>query len=107
MSPEERQPYRDAARQLKAGTVPSAQLQRDADQEQMHMEVENIVRYSAQRAVLETQSYYFIMVNYFTKDSYTPAELAVVQFTLKHGMRNIYHTLINPGTDTRLHVLSG
>ncbi|EDW70262.1 protein maelstrom 1 [Drosophila virilis] len=100
MSPVERQPYLDAARQLKAGTVPSAQLERDAEpaqqQRQVHMEIENIVRYSAQRAVLESQSYYFIMVNYFTKDACTPAELAVVQFTLKHGMRNIYHTLINP-----------
>ncbi|XP_064544941.1 uncharacterized protein LOC135432969 [Drosophila montana] len=99
MSPEERQPYHDAARQLKAGTVPSTQLQRNIDPEQQQRsEIENIVRYSAQRTVLETQSYYFIMVNYYTKDVYAPAELAVVQFTLKHGLRNIYHTLINPGS---------
>ena len=41
------------------------------------------------------------MVNYFTKTLkggvYVPAELAVCEYSLKHGVNRLYQTLINPG----------
>lgn len=50
---------------------------------------------------LDTKSYYFIMVNYFTKTLksavYVPAELSVCEYCLKDGIKRTYHTLINPG----------
>lgn len=50
---------------------------------------------------LENQSYYFIMVNYFTKTLkggvYVPAELSICEYSLKEGVHRMYQTLINPG----------
>lgn len=44
---------------------------------------------------------YLIHVNYFCKtdhDVYYPAELAVVKFNLKQGVRGLFHRYIDPGT---------
>ncbi|XP_030385112.1 uncharacterized protein LOC115632203 [Scaptodrosophila lebanonensis] len=69
----------------------------------MQRHIEQIVRSSVKRSEIESRSYFFVMVNYFTKarnwDVYTPAEIAVSQFSLREGVQRIYHTLVNPGAN--------
>lgn len=69
----------------------------EEQQRHMQQQIDNIVRRSRQLKKLETENYYFVMVNYFVKDIYVPAELAIAQFSLQGGVHRIFHTLINPG----------
>lgn len=69
----------------------------EEQQRHVQQQIDNIVRRSRQLKKLETENYYFVMVNYFVKDIYVPAELAIAQFSLQGGVHRIFHTLINPG----------
>ncbi|XP_073828405.1 protein maelstrom 1-like [Musca autumnalis] len=99
---------RSAAHKLTCTGVPISQIEKEKmDQENkerlMKRDIEMTVSKSAQNDELEKQTYYFIMVNYFTKTLkggvYVPAELAVSKFSLKEGVSRIYQTLINPGVN--------
>lgn len=63
----------------------------------MQQQIDHMVRRSVQLKKLDKEDYYFVMVNYFVKDIYIPAELAIAQFSLQGDVHRIYHTLINPG----------
>lgn len=63
----------------------------------MQQQIDHMVRRSVQLKKLDKEDYYFVMVNYFVKDIYIPAELAIAQFSLQGRVHRIYHTLINPG----------
>lgn len=69
----------------------------EEQQRHVQQQIDTIVRRSRQLKKLETENYYFVMVNYFVKDIYVPAELAIAQFSLQGGVHRIFHTLINPG----------
>lgn len=69
----------------------------EEQQRHVQQQIDNIVRRSRQLKKLERENYYFVMVNYFVKDIYVPAELAIAQFSLQGGVHRIFHTLINPG----------
>lgn len=69
----------------------------EEQQRHVQQQIDNIVRRSRQLKKLEIENYYFVMVNYFVKDIYVPAELAIAQFSLQGGVHRIFHTLINPG----------
>lgn len=112
MTPEKRQPYRDKVNKVyklllesqghsKSAEEPRLQQVKgngpEKHQRNMQQQIENIVRRSRQLKKLVTEHYYFIMVNYFVKDIYIPAELAIAQFSLQGGVHRIFHTLINPG----------
>lgn len=112
MTPEKRQPYRDKANKVYKLLLESQGLSKSAEeprlqqvkgngpeeqQRNMQQQIENIVRRSRQLKKLNTEDYYFVMVNYFVKDIYIPAELAIAQFSLQGGVHRIFHTLINPG----------
>ncbi|XP_054727573.1 protein maelstrom 1 [Anastrepha obliqua] len=117
MSMEERSPYNERAKQersklksappkLTCTGKPLDQVEKDlqvADQWniQMKRNIEMVVRNSVNNDQLKTQSYFFVMVNYFVKslrgDSYVPAEISVAEYSLQEGVCRKYHTLINPG----------
>lgn len=120
MDAAERSPYNEKAKKetsfdgsigpekLTCTGVPISLVEKErADQEkkerQMKRDIEETVRKSASHGQLETQTYYFIMANYFTKTLkegiYVPAEIAVAKFSLKGGVQQVYQTLINPGVN--------
>ncbi|XP_005187156.2 protein maelstrom 1 [Musca domestica] len=120
MDAAERSPYNEKAKKetsfdgsigpekLTCTGVPISLVEKErADQEkkerQMKRDIEETVRKSASHGQLETQTYNFIMVNYFTKTLkdgiYVPAEIAVAKFSLKGGVQQVYQTLINPGVN--------
>ncbi|XP_075158623.1 protein maelstrom 1-like [Haematobia irritans] len=99
---------RSAAEKLTSTGVPVSQIEKERrDQEdkefRMKRDIESTVKKSVNSDKLEKQSYYFIMVNYFTKTLkggvYVPAELAICKFSLQDGVSRVYHTLINPGVN--------
>ncbi|XP_034477440.1 uncharacterized protein LOC117783969 [Drosophila innubila] len=106
MTLEDRQPYINKALQLRTITtgneIYTAEERIDIGPEQklrsMQQQIEELVRDSVERKELKTHNYYFVTVNYFAKDIYTPAELASAEFSLQEGVQNVYHTLINPGS---------
>ncbi|XP_067636308.1 protein maelstrom 1 [Eurosta solidaginis] len=123
MTAEEREPYNDRAKSVRnlPGSGPSKQPvklactgkpieqvereQQNAEQRerQMKRDVETVVRNSVKNDQLETQSYFFIMANYFMKtpkQSYLPAEISVAEYSLKDGVFRKYHSFINPGHST-------
>ncbi|XP_061394810.1 protein maelstrom 1-like [Musca vetustissima] len=83
--------------------VEKERLDQENKERQMKREIEATVRKGSKAGQLETQTYYFIMANYFTKTLkdgiYVPAEIAVAKFSLKGGVQQVYQTLINPGVN--------
>ncbi|XP_037819034.1 protein maelstrom 1 [Lucilia sericata] len=121
MPPEERAAYKEKAKEQKiilkssknvekltcTGT-PVAFMEREKQdlenkERQMKRDIESTVSRSVKNDELELKSYYFIMVNYFTKTLkggvYVPAELSVCEYSLKDGVKRMYQTLINPGVN--------
>lgn len=119
MDAQQRGPYHQKAKQdkvelrcnkekLTCTGRPITQMEREkVDQETkerlMKRDIETTVSKSVKRDELEHQTYYFIMVNYFTKTLkggvYVPAELSICEYSLKEGVMRIYETLINPGVN--------
>ncbi|XP_013105572.2 protein maelstrom 1 [Stomoxys calcitrans] len=120
MDEKQRAPYKDrakeelimssraAAEKLTCTGMPVSQVEKqkmdhENKERQMKRDIESTVSKSVKNDNLEKQSYYFIMVNYFTKTLkggvYVPAELAVCKFSLLEGVSRVYHTLINPGVN--------
>ncbi|XP_017471127.1 PREDICTED: protein maelstrom 1-like [Rhagoletis zephyria] len=121
MTVEERAPYNDRARQERMGQksgrpagppkltctgkaieqVEKERAEAEQREHQMKRNIEMTVRNCVKNCQLETQSYFFIMVNYFVKSLkggiYVPAEILVAEYSLKDGVCRKYHTFINPG----------
>uniref|UniRef100_W8CE96 Protein maelstrom 1 n=3 Tax=Ceratitis capitata TaxID=7213 RepID=W8CE96_CERCA len=118
MSVHERAPYNERAKQERVGSKsgrPSKltctgksveeveREKKEADDEKSRMQrfIQMTVRNSVKNCQLETQSYFFIMVNYFVKslkgNIYVPAEISVAEYSLKDGVCRKYHTFVNPG----------
>lgn len=116
MGPQERGPYNAKAKEEKLGSkhkaekltctgqpvslVEKEKAEAEQNERQVKRNIETIVRQSLKSGELETQSYFFIMVNYFTKTLkggvFVPAEVSVCQYSLKEGVYRVYHTFVNP-----------
>lgn len=52
-------------------------------------------------AALHTREFFFIAANYFTHvletDQYVPAEISVSKYSVRKGVIDVYHSIINPG----------
>ena len=117
MSPQERGPYTAKAKQEKISSrhnvekltctgqpvtlVEKQRIDLEQRDRQVKRNIEEIVRISVNNGELQDQSYFFIMVNYFTKTLkggvFVPAEVSVCQYSLKDGVHRMYHTHVNPG----------
>ncbi|XP_011192543.2 protein maelstrom 1 [Zeugodacus cucurbitae] len=120
MTAQERAPYNERAKQekmgLKTGAAPKLTCRgkpidvvekerQDVEQRERRMKrtIELTVRNSVKNDQLDTQTYHFIMVNYFVRSLrggiYVPAEISVVKYSLKEGLCRLYHSFINPGPE--------
>ncbi|PSN52729.1 hypothetical protein C0J52_06145 [Blattella germanica] len=81
------------------------QLEREMKEEtekymNMMYEIENTVRSLNVSTTLRTHVFYTIHVNYYCRQEcgmYTPCEIALAAFNFADGVKETYHTLINPG----------
>lgn len=62
--------------------------------------IDNKIKSALEKGELIDEVFYFFASNYFVKklsDDIYPAEIAIAKFSLREGITDVYHTLINPG----------